>query len=107
MLPRAGKPHSTVSAVSKLHCGPNIGRVIKHDMLLYIILQTTQVWKEQILHRHQVTNFEHNSSEVLIILRDRCQLAQVKQLGLVPQGMMQIPKLSLQLRTRILPSANP
>ena len=107
MLPRAGKPHGTVSAVSKLHCGADIGRVTKHDMLLHIMLQTMQICKEQILRRHQVTNFEHNCPEVLIILCDRHQLAQVKKLGLATQCMERIPKLSLQLCTKILPRTNP
>ena len=37
-LPRARKLHGTVSTVSELHCGADIGRVTKHDMLLNVML---------------------------------------------------------------------
>ena len=81
--------------------------VTKHDMLLHITLQATQVRQEQILRRHQVTNYKHDCPEVLIILRHRHQLVQVKQFYLVTQCMVQIPELSLQLSTEILPNTNP
>ena len=64
-------------------------------MPLHIMLQSTQVRKQQILRRHEITNFEHDRPEVLVILRDGRQLAQVEQLSLVPQSMVQVPKLSL------------
>ena len=38
MLPRAGKPHGTVSTVSELHHSAEIQRVAKHDMSLNITL---------------------------------------------------------------------
>ena len=66
-----------------------------------------QVCKQQILRQHEVANFEHNHPEVLIILGYRRQLVQVKQLGLILQSTVQVPKFSLQLRAEILPSANP
>ena len=70
MLPRPQKPHGTVSTVSELHRSADIRRVTKHDMLLNVTVQSTQVRKQQILHRHEIANFEHNRPEVLIILRD-------------------------------------
>ena len=76
-------------------------------MPLHITLQPTQVREQQILRRHEITNFEHDRPEVLVILRDGQQLAQVEQLSLVPQSMVQVPKLSLQLLTIVLPSTNP
>ena len=76
-------------------------------MALNITLQSTQIHKQQILSGHKVANFEHNCPEVLVVLCDRRQLAQVKQLGLVPQGMVQVPKFSLQLLAEVLPSTNP
>ena len=96
-LPRPGEPHGTVSTVSELHRSADVRWVAKHDMPLHITLQSTQVRKQQILRRHEITNFEHNRPEVLVILSYRHQLVQVKQLSLVPQGMAQVPKFSLQL----------
>ena len=90
-LPRPGEPHGTVSTVSKLHRSADVRRVAKHDMSLHITLQSTQVRKQQILRRHEIANFEHNRPEVLVILGNRHQLAQVEQLGLVPQCMVQVP----------------
>ena len=78
MLPQPGEPHGTVSTVSELHCRADIRRVAKHDMSLNVTLQSTQIRKQQILHRHKIANFEHNHPEVLIVLGDRCQLAQIK-----------------------------
>ena len=72
-LPRPGEPHgtvSTVSTVSELHCSADIQRVAKHDMLLNITLQSTQICKQQILHGHKIANFEHNRPEVLAVLND-------------------------------------
>ena len=76
-------------------------------MPLHITPQPTQVHKQQILRRHEITNFEHDRPEVLVILREGRQLAQVEQLSLVPQSMVQVPKLSLQLLTKVLPSTKP
>ena len=76
-------------------------------MSLNVMLQSTQIRKQQILCRHKIANFEHNRPEVLVVLSNRHQLAQVKQLGLVPQGMVQVPKFSQQLLAKVLPSTNP
>ena len=38
LLPRARKPHGTVSTVSELHHGADIRRVTKHDILLNVTL---------------------------------------------------------------------
>ena len=70
-LPRPRKPHRTISTVSELHRSADVGRIAKHDMPLHITLQSTQVRKQQILRRHEVANFEHNRSEVLVILGNR------------------------------------
>ena len=70
LLPRPGEPHGTVSTVSKLHRSADVRWVAKHDMPLHNMLQATQVCKQQILRRHEITNFEHNHPEVLVILRD-------------------------------------
>ena len=109
-LPRPGEPHgtvSTVSTVSELHCSADIQRVAKHDMLLNVMLQSTQICKQQILRGHKIANFEHYCPEVLVVFGNQCQLAQVKQFGLLPQCMVQVPKLSLQLLAKVLPSTNP
>ena len=107
LLPQAREPHCTVSTVSKLHCGADIEWIAKHDMLLHIMLHAMQVCQKQILCRHQIANVEHDYPEVLVVLCHRCQLAQVKQLCLVAQRVVEVPKLSLQLSTEILPSTNP
>ena len=39
-LPRAGKPHSAISAVSQRHGMTNIAWVTQHDMLLHILVLT-------------------------------------------------------------------
>ena len=69
-LPRPGEPHGTVSTLSELHRSADVRRVAKHDMSLSVMLQSMQVRKQQILHRHEIANFEHNRPEVLVILCD-------------------------------------
>ena len=70
-LPRPRKPQRTVSTVSELHRSADVRRVAKHDMSLHITLQSTQVRKQQILRRHEIANFEHNRSEVLVVFGNR------------------------------------
>ena len=54
---------------------------------------------------HQVTHFQYYSPELLIVLSNRRTLPQVKQLGVVLQGMLQVMELSFQCMTKVLPSA--
>ena len=55
---------------------------------------------------HEVPNFKHNSPELLIVPSRRGMLPQVKQAGLVTQGMVQIPEFSFQGVAEILPRTN-
>ena len=91
--PGAGKPHSTISAVSQHHGMTNISRVSRHHMALHILLQPTQICQEQIVGAHEGPNFEHNSPELLIIPSHRGTLPQVKQMELVTQSMVQVAEL--------------
>ena len=66
-LPRAGKPHSAISAISQRHGMTNISRVPQHHMPLYVLLQPTQICQKQVVGAHEVPNFKHNSPELLIV----------------------------------------
>ena len=66
-LPRPGEPHGTVSTVSELHRSADVRGVAKHDMLLNVTLQSTQIRKQQTLRGHKIANFEHYHPEVLIV----------------------------------------
>jgi len=63
-------------------------------MPLHVLLQTTQVRQQQIMGAHYVAYFQHSSPELLIAPSHRGQLPQVKQMGLVAQGMVQITEFS-------------
>ena len=93
-LPGAGKPHSAISTVSQHHGMTNITRVAQHDMPLHILFQPMQVRQQQIMGAHYVAYFQHNSPELLIVPSHRRPLPQVKQMGLVAQGMVQITEFS-------------
>ena len=102
-LPGPREPHSAVSAVSKRHGMTHIAWVPQHHMSLHVLLQSTQVCQQQIMGAHYITYFQHNSPELLIVPSDRGPLPQVKQMGLVAQGMVQITELSFQCVAKILP----
>ena len=42
---------------------------------------------------HQIANFQHGRPEYLVIAGNRGLLPQVKQLGLVAEGMVQVTEL--------------
>ena len=52
---------------------------------------------------HEVPDLQHNGSELLVIPSYRRSLAQVKQVGLVAQGMVQIMEFSFKGMAEILP----
>ena len=106
-LPRAGKPHSAISAVGQCHGMTKITRVTQHDMPLHVLFQPTQICQEQIVGAHEGPNFEHNSPELLIIPSHRGTLPQVKQTRLVAQGVVQIAELRFQRMAKVLPCAYP
>ena len=60
-----------LSALSASYIAADVRRVAKHDMLLNVTLQSTQIRKQQILRRHKIANFEHNCPEVLVVLGNR------------------------------------
>ena len=105
-LSRPRKPHGALSTVSQCHGMTNIARVTQHDMPLHILFQSKQVCQQQIMGAHYVAYFQHNSLELLIVPSHRGTLLQVKQAGLVTQGMVQIPEFSFQGVAEILPRTN-
>ena len=56
---------------------------------------------------HEVTNLQHNCPKLLIEVGNRGMLLQVKQAGLMSQGMVQIMELGLQCLAEILPGTYP
>ena len=103
LLPRAGKPHSAISTVSQRHGMTNISRVPQHHMALHILLSDhMQICQQQIVGTHEVPNFKHDSPELLVVPSHRGPLPQVKQAGLVAQGMVQIPGIQFQQRGKSL-----
>ena len=63
-----------------------------------------QVCQQQVMGAHQITDLQHDRLELLIILGNRGPLLQVKWMGLVMQGMVQIMELGLQSMAKVLPS---
>ena len=55
-----------------------------------------------LISNQSITNFEYDCPEVVVVFAHGHQLAQVKQLFLKTQSVVQIPKLSLQLGAKIL-----
>ena len=102
-LPGTGKPHSAISAISQHHGMTNITRVPQHYMALHILLQPMQIRQKQIVGAYEVPNFKHNSPELLIVPSHRGTLPQVKQAGLVAQGMVQVTEFSFNCVGKILP----
>ena len=56
---------------------------------------------------HEVSNLQHYGPELLVVPSHRRPLLQVKQAGLVAQGMVQIPEFSFHSVAKVLPRANP
>ena len=52
---------------------------------------------------HEVPDLQHNGPELLVIPSYRRPLAQVKQVGLVAQGMVQVVEFSFEGMAKILP----
>ena len=83
----------------------NVARVAQHNMLLHILLQNMQTCQQQIMCTHEVLDLQHNCPEFIFILGNRGPLLQVKQVGLVLQGMVQVTELGFQGMAKILPCA--
>ena len=62
-----------------------------------------QISQQQVVGDHQIADLQHDSPELFIILSYRRPLPQVKQVGLVAQGVVQVTELSFQGMTKILP----
>ena len=56
---------------------------------------------------HEATNLKHNRPKLLIVAGNRGILLQVKQAGLMLQGMVQIMELGFQCLAEILPGTYP
>ena len=55
---------------------------------------------------HEVPDLQHNGPEILIVPCHRRLLPQVKQAGLVPEGVVQVVELSFQGMAKVLPCTN-
>ena len=87
-LPGTGKPHSAVNAVSKCHGVTHIAWIPQHHMLLHVLLQPTQICQQQIVGAYEVPDLQHNGPELLVVPSCRGPLPQVKQVGLVVEGVV-------------------
>ena len=67
LLPGTGKPHGTVSAVSKRHGMPHIAWVPQHRMSLHVLLQPMQICQKQVMGAHEVPNLQYNDLELLVV----------------------------------------
>ena len=83
-----------------------IARDTQHYMPLHVLPETMQIHQQQVVGAHQVAHLQHYSPKLLIVPRYRRPLPQVKQMGLVAEGMMQVAELSLQGMAKILPCTN-
>ena len=104
--PTRCKPHGAVCRVSTVHGVRQSARVTKHDLLLHLRFQTTQVCQQNVLARHDILNFQHEATKFLIIFLHRTALLEVKQSSLMPELVMHVLELSLNMRTKIPPSAH-
>ena len=66
----------------------HIAWVPQHHMSLHVLLQPTQICQQQIVGAHEVPDLQHNGPELLIVLSYRGPLPQVKQAGLVVEGVV-------------------
>ena len=76
-------------------------------MALHLLFQPTQLRQEQVMGAHEVSNLQHYGPELFVVPSHRRPLPQVKQAGLVAQGMVQIPEFSFHSVAKVLPRANP
>ena len=76
-------------------------------MALHILFEPTQICYQQIVGAHEATNLQHDCSELLIVVSNQGMLPQVKQVGLVAQGVVQITEFSFQSLAEIVPGTNP
>ena len=65
-----------------------------------------QIPQQQVMGAHEVPNLQHNGPELLVVPSYRGPLPQVKQAGLVAEGVVQVVEFSLQGMAKVLPCTN-